>query len=1040
MVLILVLLGAVILTPLLSFTIGGMKQGQSNENKKNEFYAADAGIEDAMWKIRNYEDSDWPAWMQGDWTESTYTNDPAGLEYTIAGGVNAKGVTVRIQPIWILEGMELHTYSADKRTLDDNVTVVGNVTSAGKYEAAILKSDNFTGPLMIDRIGVWLPTGFKYTPGSSNLESYSNCVVTEVPFRNGTAIEWNFSTPINYGALPAEKSGKANQDKKDHLVDTINHQFTTADVGRSVYNITDDKWGMITGYVSTSGGSDVTVSPTYSAGPPVVPDLFDTGKESYQIGEANRRVVSFSFTSTSSVGVPDGAFCWVRSPGNTTPTVAPYLWWSASKVYQIVSTGTDPSTGKLTTITAYTTKEQLKDFGGSMNADYVGIGNTLLMDYNVDNPYGEGDRNGSERGDGLYRDRLYESSPAQLTSLPAGANLQQLRLYWSGWKNYPWNVWPYSQANRQLLVSQSFVDRVDLKVEVVGVAGLAYETTVVADSWQVLPNGTSSVPRGWNYSCYADVTDEVEAARTYFEGQGVDFIGNATKYTVGHADSSDFTTQPLQGIWGSSASDVFLVGQGGSILHYDGITWDLMDTGITSNLYGVWGSSATDVFAVGQSGTILHYDGTSWSVMTSPTPNELRGVWGSSATGDVFAVGASGTICHYSSGSWHLDSSGTTDTLYGVWGSSSSDVWAVGGRTGTTTRGTVCHYLSGSWTATQGGTAGGGTQPLYSVWGTAANNVFAVGANGTIRKYVSSWTGTTSGTSNLYGVWGYDSTHVYAVGASGTVRYTSNGGTAWGAMTGGSGTTSQLNGIWGNASDNILAVGSGGIVIQYDGFDANDDGSFWDPVIGDTSLYGWKDSHSGEIQVDKPAYPLADRTSYDNGRLDQAAYGAWSMIVIYSAPETKGHQLYLDDTFRFYWNPNNPTGYVEGTFLFEDFLAPQDVLTDPNAARLTCFVAEGDDVLTGDSIWVNDNPIFGGVPYACNPVDNVWNSKSSVAGMENIGIDIDTFALAYPIIKPGDTSATVRVRTNGDGWFMVYMIMSFRSDITSGGIGSIKVT
>ena len=61
----------------------------------------------------------------------------------------------------------------------------------------------------------------------------------------------------------------------------------------------------------------------------------------------------------------------------------------------------------------------------------------------------------------------------------------------------------------------------------------------------------------------------------------------------------------------------------------------------------MWGSSASDVFAVGQNGTILHYDGSSWSSMSSGTSNELLGVWGSSAS-DAFAVGSWSTILDYS--------------------------------------------------------------------------------------------------------------------------------------------------------------------------------------------------------------------------------------------------------------------------------------------------------------------------------------------------------------------------------------------------------
>jgi hypothetical protein len=64
-------------------------------------------------------------------------------------------------------------------------------------------------------------------------------------------------------------------------------------------------------------------------------------------------------------------------------------------------------------------------------------------------------------------------------------------------------------------------------------------------------------------------------------------------------------------------------------------------------LTSVWGSSASDVFAVGELGTILHYNGSAWSTMTSSTTNYLYDVWGNS-TSDVFAVGWYGAILHYS--------------------------------------------------------------------------------------------------------------------------------------------------------------------------------------------------------------------------------------------------------------------------------------------------------------------------------------------------------------------------------------------------------
>ncbi len=1017
MVLVMLVVAGLVIAPIMAFVVSGMKQGQSHEGIMQQFYSADTGLEDAMWKIKNYEDEDWPAWMRGAWTESTYTHTPPYLEYTLPGSdnINNKVVTVRIQPIWLLEGVETPK-SGQGRTPNDNVTMTGDVTAVGKYEVAILKDAGFTDPLIIDKIGIWLPPGFEYVAGSSNLESSSNplpptgsrCTPTTTTFRNGTLITWTYSTPIDYTKLPMDKSGKATSVSSGRLEDSASNQFSKSDVGRSVYNATDDKWGLITAYNSSS---NLSVSPS---------SLFDTKDDRYEIGEPSRRVVAFSFTAPAGKMVPDGAFSWVSSPGSTTPSVPAYLWWTGDKLYKIVSTGADPTTGKTTTVTAYTTKEQLKDFGGSMNADYVAIGNTLLMDYNVDNPYGEGDENGSERGDGLYRDRLYAESPATLASLPGGTRLQQVRLYWSGWKNDPWDTRWMTDAQRSALVGTYFVGRVSFKVEV---SGQSYETTVTADSWQVLPGSTSQA-RGWNYSCYADVTDEVEAAKQYFLDRGVAFIGNA-KYTVGHADSSEFTTQPLQGIWGSSASDVFVVGQGGSILHYDGTAWNLMTSGTTNHLYGIWGSSGTDVFAVGGGGTILHYDGSAWSSMTSGTTNVLYGVWGASGT-DVFAVGAGGKVLHYNGSTWSSMASGTTNDLRGVWGNSGTNVFAVGANA------TIIRYNGSAWSSMS--VSGQTSQTLYSVWGSDSTHVWAVGTrpssgNTYFRFYNgsgSSWTNQDCGVRrHFYGVWGTSDSNVLAVGASGDIRRY-NG--SWSAMD--SGTAGQLNGIWGNASNSVFSVGTG-IIIRNDGVDDNGDGSLWDPMIGDTTAYEWVDGHTGEDPLYRTAYPLANTTSYGSTRIDQAAYGAWSMIAIYSSPETKGHQLYLYDTFRFYH-------HYEENFSIKNFLAPQDVLTDPNAARMTCFIAEGDDVLGGDTIKVNGTLLSGGVPYACNPVNNVWNSKSSVAGLENIGIDIDTFLLSY-LVQPGATEATVTVHTDDDGWCMVYMIVSFRSTISSGGISSIKV-
>jgi hypothetical protein len=141
----------------------------------------------------------------------------------------------------------------------------------------------------------------------------------------------------------------------------------------------------------------------------------------------------------------------------------------------------------------------------------------------------------------------------------------------------------------------------------------------------------------------------------------------------------------FSGVWGSSASDVYVVGgfTDNEIFNYDGATWNntFSSEGDELFLQAVWGSSSSDLFAVGTGGIIHHYNGSVWDTMNSGTTNVLSGIWGSSGS-NVFTVGSGGTILQYDGnpeGTWSSEiASGTTKNLSGIWGSSASDVFTVG--------------------------------------------------------------------------------------------------------------------------------------------------------------------------------------------------------------------------------------------------------------------------------------------------------------------------------------------------------------------------
>src|SRR5207245_1197781 len=55
----------------------------------------------------------------------------------------------------------------------------------------------------------------------------------------------------------------------------------------------------------------------------------------------------------------------------------------------------------------------------------------------------------------------------------------------------------------------------------------------------------------------------------------------------------------LNGVWASSANDVWAVGVYGTAMHWEGSAWSLSSTGTTTDLWAVWGAASNDVWAVG---------------------------------------------------------------------------------------------------------------------------------------------------------------------------------------------------------------------------------------------------------------------------------------------------------------------------------------------------------------------------------------------------------------------------------------------------------
>lgn len=100
----------------------------------------------------------------------------------------------------------------------------------------------------------------------------------------------------------------------------------------------------------------------------------------------------------------------------------------------------------------------------------------------------------------------------------------------------------------------------------------------------------------------------------------------------------------VSAVWGTLGGDVWIVGTGGLIYRKPpGGAWTQVTSPTTTFLYWVFGTSANNVWAVGDFGVTLHFDGTSWKTVTVAATTSLRAI-ARVPGGGLRMVGHAGTI------------------------------------------------------------------------------------------------------------------------------------------------------------------------------------------------------------------------------------------------------------------------------------------------------------------------------------------------------------------------------------------------------------
>ncbi len=125
---------------------------------------------------------------------------------------------------------------------------------------------------------------------------------------------------------------------------------------------------------------------------------------------------------------------------------------------------------------------------------------------------------------------------------------------------------------------------------------------------------------------------------TFFSVGASDDCINITDTAISKLSCSQAGGAVLRSVWGFSASNILTVGYDNNTSiasKSNGTGWSKVNNiPNIGKLYAVWGASATDIWVGGDGGQIMRHDGTNWTrvtVMGIPNTEVIKDIWGADA-------------------------------------------------------------------------------------------------------------------------------------------------------------------------------------------------------------------------------------------------------------------------------------------------------------------------------------------------------------------------------------------------------------------------
>ena len=193
LVLVFLLIGALMIPVLLGYMGTGVQSGQVFERRTDELYAADAGVDDGIWKIRYGKVSE---------LSNPVTYDPYDYThewpYELTNEINDQTVSVAISNEWIPTNLAAPTSSkAQEIIYAKKLMINGTKTGTSEYYIRVSfvpENEEERDSMIVTSIGIWLPSGYHYQVGSSNLEYWGYGAPQVDKYAGGEVVIWNLST------------------------------------------------------------------------------------------------------------------------------------------------------------------------------------------------------------------------------------------------------------------------------------------------------------------------------------------------------------------------------------------------------------------------------------------------------------------------------------------------------------------------------------------------------------------------------------------------------------------------------------------------------------------------------------------------------------------------------------------------------------------------------------------------------------------------------------------------------------------------------